>query len=152
MEETSVFENFELQLDQTIKKFLRETAKWAYLLSFLGFIAITVLLIFGIFGDAIFLATRTVLPGTGEMFDSYGSALSTFYLIGAAICFLPTYYLFRFALKTKTAFKNNDSEALKVSFGYLKSHYKFIAIFTLFIFILYGISIGLMIFNYLLAR
>ena len=38
MEENSVFEKFELQFDQTAKDFLRETAKWAYFLSIIGFV------------------------------------------------------------------------------------------------------------------
>ena len=38
--EKKAFENFELQLNESAKGFLKEAAKWAYFLSILGYIGI----------------------------------------------------------------------------------------------------------------
>lgn len=49
MEENSVFEKFELQLDQSAKDFLKETAKWAYFLSIVGFVGIGLIMLIAVF-------------------------------------------------------------------------------------------------------
>jgi hypothetical protein len=60
------------------------------------------------------------------------------------------YYLYQFASKAKAAFATDNNEQLNASFEYLKSHYKFLGIFTLVITILYalilvfGIIVGIM--------
>ena len=58
----------------------------------------------------------------------------------------------RVYLNLVQAFKENDSEALTKSFEYLKSHYKFIGIFTLSIMILYGLILVFAILGSLFAR
>jgi len=75
----------------------------------------------------------------GAMGGSFGVLIGVFYFALAAIYFFPVYYLNKFATNAKRAFRENDSEALTSSFEYLKSHYKFIGIFTLSIMILYGL-------------
>ena len=54
MEETSVFEKFELHLSQSAKDFLRETAKWAYIVSIIGFIGIAFLVLMALFAGTLF--------------------------------------------------------------------------------------------------
>ncbi|MWB94553.1 hypothetical protein GON26_09275 [Flavobacterium sp. GA093] len=139
MEETSVFEKFELQLNQSAKDFLKETAKWAYFLSIIGFVGIGFLIIAAIFAGAIFSTLGNTVPAMGAMGGSFGLMISVFYILFAAIYFFPVYYLFKFASNAKTAFKDNDSEALTNSFEYLKSHYKFLGIFTISILVIYGL-------------
>ena len=139
MEETSVFEKFELQLNQSAKDFLKETAKWAYFLSIIGFVGIGFLIIAAIFAGAIFSTLGNTVPAMGTMGGSFGLMISVFYILFAAIYFFPVYYLFKFASNAKTAFKDNDSEALTNSFEYLKSHYKFLGIFTISILVIYGL-------------
>jgi hypothetical protein len=50
--------------------------------------------------------------------------------------------LYQFASKAKAAFATDNNEQLNASFEYLKSHYKFIGIFTLVITILYSLILG----------
>lgn len=138
MEETSVFEKFELHLEQSAKEFLRETAKWAYILSIMGFIGIGLMVILALFSGVLF-STLGNIPGMSGMGGgSFGVFIGIFYFVIAAIYFFPVYYLNKFATNAKRAFRENDSAALTNSFEYLKSHYKFIGIFTLSIMILYG--------------
>ncbi|WP_269237448.1 hypothetical protein [Flavobacterium flavigenum] len=139
MEETSVFEKFELHLDESAKDFLKETAKWAYFLSILGFIGVAIMAVIALFAGTLFSTLGSTVPGMAMMGGSFGVMIGVFYFALAAIYFFPVYYLNKFATNAKRAFRENDSEALTNSFEYLKSHYKFIGIFTLSIMILYGL-------------
>lgn len=139
MEETSVFEKFELHLDESAKDFLKETAKWSYFLSIIGFIGIGFFVIIALFAGSIFSTMGSTVPGMGAMAGSFGIILSGIYLAIAAVYFLPVYYLNKFAVNAKRAFRENDSQALTNSFEYLKSHYKFIGIFMLSILVLYAL-------------
>ncbi|MFB9108050.1 hypothetical protein [Flavobacterium gyeonganense] len=139
MEETSVFEKFELHLDESAKGFLKETAKWAYFLSILGFIGVAIMAVIALFAGTLFSTLGSTVPGMGGMGGSFGVVIGVVYFALAAIYFFPVYYLNKFAANAKKAFRENDSEALTNSFEYLKSHYKFIGIFTLSIMILYGL-------------
>ncbi|MBZ4041911.1 hypothetical protein [Flavobacterium hibisci] len=139
MEETSVFEKFELHLDESAKDFLKETAKWAYFLSILGFIGVAIMAVIALFAGTLFSTLGSTVPGMGGMGGSFGVVIGVIYFALAAIYFFPVYYLNKFAANAKKAFRENDSEALTNSFEYLKSHYKFIGIFTLSIMILYGL-------------
>lgn len=152
MEETSVFEKFEMQLDSTAKDFLREATKWAYFLAIMGFIGIAFLVIIAIFAGAIFSTMASTVPGMGIYGGSFGAIISFVYLLLAVLYFFPVYYLFKFASNGKRAFRESDSEALTASFGYLKSHYKFVGIFTIILLSLYGLIIVFAALGGLLAR
>lgn len=152
MEETSVFEKFELHLDESAKDFLKETAKWAYFLSILGYIGIGLIVVIALFAGAIFSTLGSTVPGMGAMGASFGVMMGVFYFVIAAIYFFPVYYLNKFGVNAKRAFRENDSEALTNSFEYLKSHYKFIGIFTLSIMILYGLILVFAVLGALFAR
>lgn len=152
MEETSVFEKFELHLDESAKDFLKETAKWAYFLSILGFIGVGFFVIIAIFAGTIFSTLGSTMPGMGAYGGSFGVVMSVMYLVLAAVYFFPVYYLFKFSSNAKKAFRENDSEALTTSFGYLKSHYKFIGILMVAMLVLYGLFFVLAMFGALLGR
>jgi len=139
MEEISAFEKFELQLDSTAKDFLKETAKWAYFLSIIGFIGIGFLLLFAIFAGTIFSTMGSSMPGMGAYGSSFGAAIGAVYFVMAALYFFPVYYLFKFSSNAKKAFRDNDSVALTESFGYLKSHYKFFGILMIILLAIYAL-------------
>ena len=136
MEEHSVIESFEMKLSESAKDFLKETAKWAYFLSILGFIGIGFIIFAALFASTLFSAMEN-MPLMGAMGPSFGIVMSVVYLIIAALYFFPVYYLKRFASYAKAAIKENNSEKLTVSLKYLKSHYKFIGIMTLVVFSMY---------------
>ncbi|SHM16807.1 hypothetical protein [Flavobacterium chilense] len=152
MEETSVFEKFELQLDQTAKDFLKETAKWAYFLSILGFVGIGLMVLLAVFAGSIFGAMGAMPGMRGMGGGSFGALIGVFYFFIAALYFFPVYYLNKFATNAKKAFRENDTEALTTSLGYLKSHYKFVGILMLSILVLYALIFVLGIFGALLGR
>lgn len=152
MEETSAFEKFELQLDSTAKDFVKEIAKWAYFLSIIGFIGIGLLLLIAVFAGTIFSAMGSTMPGMGAYGGSFGAAMGAVYFLMAAFYFFPVYYLFKFSSNAKRAFRDNDSEALTSSLGYLKSHYKFIGILMIVLLAIYALVFVFAILGGLMAR
>ncbi|TDD97388.1 hypothetical protein [Flavobacterium cellulosilyticum] len=139
--EESLIDNFELQLNESAKGFLKETAKWAYFLSILGFIGVGLMVVLAVFAGTIFGVIGHMMPGMGMFGSGIGIVISIFYLLIAALYFFPVYYLYKFASNAKKAFLNIDSELLSTSFKYLKSHYKFIGIMMISIMCLYGLII-----------
>ena len=111
-----------MELNQQSKDFLNEAAKWATILSIIGFISIGLLVIMS-FSIGSILAT---LP-TSDLGVS-AQVLSIVYLIIAGIYFIPIYFLFQFGIKTKKAIAENDTDLLTFGLKKLKSHYKFIGI------------------------
>lgn len=137
MEEHSVIESYEMKLSESAKDFLKETAKWAYFLSILGYIGIGFVVFTALFVGSLFSAMDKMNPAMGAMGSSFGIVMTFVYFLIAVLYFFPVYYLNKFASNAKAAFKNNDSETLTISLKYLKSHYKYIGIMTLVVFSLY---------------
>ncbi len=143
MEQKSAFESFELDVNQEIKGYLNETSKWSYFLSIMGFIAIGFMLLGGI-GIAFVGSDLGESDGTYQIGYAFGGAL--FYIVIAVVYLFPVLYLFRFSKSMKNALRNNNNEAFIEAFKNLKSHYKFIAIFTiaiiaLYIIIIFGVAV-----------
>lgn len=137
MEEQSVIKNFEMKFNESAKDFLKETAKWAYFLSVLGYIGIGFIVLIALFAGTLFSAMGRMNSMLGYAGPSFGLLITFFYLVLAAIYFFPVYYLNKFASNAKTALRESDSEALATSLGYLKSHYKYIGIMMVIVFSIY---------------
>ena len=135
MEEKSAFENFELNLPPIILGFLKETSTWTYILSIIGFFGIALMVMAGI----IFIVTLGNMPG-GNPYESLGIDISYFgiiYIALGVIYFLPVFYLFNFSRRMKLALSLNNKEVLSAAFSSLKSHYKYLGVFTIVIISLY---------------
>ncbi len=123
-----------LSVDQEIKEFILQIAKWAKFLSIVGFVMIGLMLLGGIsimsVGSAVskFSRTPTVLPM---------ASLGLIYFVGAVIYFFPVYYLFKAAVGLKTGVNSDNQTNFRSGFKYLKSHYKFIGISTIVVLSLY---------------
>ena len=125
----------ELKLTSEAKSYLKETAKWAFFLSIVGFVGIAFLVIFALFATTIFGG----IPQTAEIPFDLGKFIAILYLILAAIYLFPVYYLMQFANKMKAALSLKEDEILTASFEMLKSHYKFLGVFTIIILSLYAL-------------
>lgn len=135
MEEKSAFETFELNLPPAILGFLKETSTWTYFLSILGFIGIGLMILGGLF----FSLALNLMPG-GNPYAGLGVDMSYFgmiYVVIALFYFFPILYLFNFSRKMKSALSSNNNDELTAAFSNLKSHYKFIGIFTIVIISIY---------------
>ncbi|PQJ82963.1 hypothetical protein BTO16_03915 [Polaribacter glomeratus] len=123
----------QLTLNSNAKSFLKETAKWAFFLSIMGFIGIGFLVILAIFSNIIFSA----IPQAKLVPFDLGFAMTILYLLFAVLYFFPVYYLMQFSTKMKKALATKNDETLAESFKVLKSHYKFIGVFTIIAMSLY---------------
>lgn len=141
MEETttSVFSDF--RLTDEANSYLKETAKWAYFLSILGFVGIGFIVLIALFFGTIFSKLDSFGGNSSTIPMMAGSFITVLYLIIAVIYFFPVYYLFQFSSKAKTALSNENQEQLTECFQYLKSHYKFMGIMALIMISLYGVII-----------
>lgn len=105
--------------------FLTQTRKWVNFLAILGFVAIGLMVISGLF----FGTMMGAMMGDTGMAAVGGSAFfGLFYIIVALIYFFPVMYLYKFGTKLKTALATRDSISLEQAFENLKSHYKFVGI------------------------
>ena len=111
-----------MELNQQSKEFLHEAAKWATILSIIGFISIGLLIIMSFSIGSIMASLPTNNLGISSQL------ISMVYLIIAGVYFIPVYFLFQFGVKTKKAIADNDTDLLTFGLKKLKSHYKFIGI------------------------
>ena len=132
-EEKSPLE-IELELNAEAKKFLLSSAKWANIISILSFVFIAFLLFFTLSTSAIF---SEQIDAEDRAFSAWGA--TSFYLFTAFLYFLPTYFLFRFSMKTKLAIQSRDDMLLAGGMKALKSSFMIIAILMIILGILYAL-------------
>lgn len=136
MEQKSAFESFELEVGNEIKDFLKEISSWGYFLSIVGFIGIGLLVLLGI----VFMASMSNNAFGGNPYQGIGLPMSyfgLFYIFIALVYFFPVLYLFNFSKKMKTALQSRNNAEFVSAFSNLKSHYKFMGIFTIIIISIY---------------
>lgn len=126
-----------LAINEDIKSLLKETGKWAYFLSIIGFIGLGFFIILALFAG-------TIITLLGSTFADLGviptGIFSFMYLAFALVYFFPLYYLYNFGKKIRNAIETNDQLTLNESLSSLKSHYKFIGILTLITVITYTVT------------
>ncbi|WP_233269906.1 DUF5362 family protein [Polaribacter sp. L3A8] len=126
----------QLTITSAAKSFLKETAKWAKFLSIMGFILIGLMLVFAIFSTTIFELAAQMQPNIPK---GLGATMTATYLVLSVVYFFPVYYLLQFSMKMKKALATKSDETLTKSFEMLKSHYKFIGVFTIITLSLYAL-------------
>jgi hypothetical protein len=119
---------------------LNEIRKWAYFLAILGFVGIGFLVIAS-------LSIGTILNQLGDNNLPFPSSMfGGIYFVIAVLYFFPIYYLYKFSTNMKEALLNDDEDSGSIAFRNLKSHYKFIGIFTIVmmsIYLLAGVGFAL---------
>lgn len=135
MENEKQTENYENQLTTAAVGFLQESAKWSKFMAIIGFIGIGLMVLVSLFMaigfSAMGASTMPELPFPMSVF-------SIIYVLFAAIYFFPVYYLYQYATKTSAALHSKNKQLLTDGLENLKSHHKFLGIFTLIIISLYG--------------
>ena len=129
-------EKTELVISETSETYLAEIKKWANFLAIMGFVGVGFMVLAAIFITVVF----SIIPDEQNMFPFPASLLGVIYLIMAVVYFFPARYLYMFSTKMKYALLNKDNDFLETSFGYLKSHYKFIGILVIVMLTLYPIA------------
>ena len=130
-------ETFENQLTISAVGFLRESAKWCKFMAIVGFVGVGLMVLAALFILIGFSAFDSISEATNFPFPIAG--FSVLYLIIAAIYFFPIYYLYQYAVKIPAALHLKNNQLLADGFENLKSHHKFLGIFTLVILSLYAL-------------
>lgn len=138
MEDNLHVENGEnLVIDWRSKEFLKETAKWTKFLSILGFVGIGLMVL----GSLVMLFAPSSLMSNGDFPFGGKIFMMLLYLAFAVLYYFPISYLYQFSENTKKAIENNDNNAIRDAFEFLKSHYKFMGILTIILLAFYAIII-----------
>ncbi len=120
-------------INDEMKSYLSEIAKWAKFLSIVGFIIIGFIVVAA-------LAVLAVGSSFGSFMYGIGSGVIAFiYLLFAALYFFPVYYLYQSSQSIKKGLRDEDEVMLTTGFSNLKSHFKFIGILTIIVISLYAL-------------
>ena len=133
MMENPITQLEQLTLNNASRSFLKETAKWTYFLSIVGFVFVGLMVLVSFFAGALF----SNLPNSEAMPFNFGPFMTIIYLVMALVYFFPILYLFKFSTKMKIALQSKIDEDLAVALENLKSHYKFVGVFTIIIISIY---------------
>ena len=138
MENNLHVENGEnLIIDWRSKEFLKETAKWTKFLAILGFVGIGLMVL----GSLVMIFVPSSLMSNGDFPFGGKIFMMLLYLAFAVLYYFPISYLYQFSENTKKAIENNDNNAIRDAFEFLKSHYKFMGILTIILLAFYAIII-----------
>ena len=127
----------DLQVNDIVKDYLLETAKWAKLIAIVGFVSLGLMVIMGLFMGTIMGTLAAMSPEAAEISGLGGGFFAILYIGMALIYFFPIKYLYDFSSKVKKAIQITDQNLFNEAMMKLKSHYKFIGILMLIMIILY---------------
>lgn len=128
-----------LSINEDIKLYLKEIAKWSKFLAIIGYIGVGFMVLLALF----MLFGMSALAGMLEALPM--SLMGIFYLLFALLYYFPVNYLNNFANKTKRALLNSDQDEITLGFKNLKSLFKFMGIVTIIILSLYALFIVVLI-------
>ena len=111
--------------------YLQKIAKWTTFFSVAGFVFIGLMVLLGL---VLTTFMSTIFAATGKPFMAY---LGFIYVTIALVYIMPVIYLYRFSTLAKRAIINSDSVEIMNALSNLKSHFKFVGIFTIVIFSMY---------------
>lgn len=136
-------EIFSLNVDETAKAHLLETARWSKFLAVLSMILTIVLFVFIIISLTLSSSTLGALGSTGSAMVGLASAVVGL-LFFAAIYFYPIWALFKFAKLTKSGILTANQQEFNEGLRFQKGLYKYIGILTIIVLALYGILLAIM--------
>jgi len=126
-----------LQVNDVVKDYLLETAKWAKLLAIVGFVSLGLMVIMGLSMGTIMGNLAAMTPEAAEISGLGVGFFAILYIGMALIYFVPIKYLYDFSSKVKKAIQITDQNLFNEAMMKLKSHYKCIGILMLIMIILY---------------
>ena len=132
-------ESNDLLMSESAKNHLRIAANWVYVISIIG-LTIVIGGIIHEFYDSMSLSQWDDVPTGGGVGYALIGAMTQILLLIGIVCFFPLYYLYKFSLNVRIAFRDDDSEALEDSFRYLKLHYIAIGISPLCVFLYFLVA------------
>ncbi|MGN6568543.1 MAG: DUF5362 family protein [Flavipsychrobacter sp.] len=132
-------ENNQLAIDHVGKAYLLETVRWTKFMAILGFIAIGLLFLLGLF--LITLMPSMSMPNGYGGRGITGALRGITFIIFTVLYFYPVFALSKFSSNMKTAINGNSQTHLNDALRYQKSMYKYIGILTIIVLIFYALII-----------
>ncbi|MFH0842423.1 MAG: DUF5362 family protein [Bacteroidota bacterium] len=130
-------EKLKIELEIETLRDLDRTRRWTMFLAILGFIAIGVLLIVGIF-TGIFLS----IFNKGDTSTSYPGWLVCIIIISTSVInFFPMLYIFRFSKFISGVAKSHDKEELKKAFKNLRSYFTYVGVVVIVALVVYVVTL-----------
>lgn len=130
----------QLTLNSNSKSFLREISKWTFFFAILGFLSSAFLIIAAILIVTIYASMFEAL-GQQQGIPFLGFLGAAIYAVSGILYVIPIWYLFQFSRKMKLAIATKNDDTLADAFMMLKSHFKFIGVFTIIVISLYVLLI-----------
>ncbi|NOY50920.1 MAG: hypothetical protein GXO88_10215 [Chlorobi bacterium] len=125
-------ETRELTVNQRTKKYLNQIRNWAMFFAVLGFVGIGIMVVAGLFVSTIFSTMSS-----GESMPDGFQYIGLIYVVLAMVYLPPLIYLLKFSTKMQKAVYEIDNFSFEDAFKNLKSHFKFMGIFTIVMLVLY---------------
>ena len=126
-------------LNLATKQELLGTTKWAKFLAIIGFIFSGLIVVMAFSVGSIFNNLSTI--NGGQMPPIPTAGFTVIYLILGLVYFVPSWFLFQFAKRTKLALLNNVEENLTEGVANLRRCFKFMGILTIILLALYALII-----------
>ena len=126
----------DMRITDRMKSMIAEIAKWAKLLSIIGFIGIGLMVIAGLFAGSM-LASMSSMGGGPAM---GGGFFTVIYLLVAALYFFPILYLYQFATGAQKALASGSESDIEMAFDSLRKHYRFLGILMIVILSIYALA------------
>ena len=120
----------DLTIDDVAISHLKECLIWGKFLGIMGFVYSGVIAVSGIFTGIIFSGIWNI-HSRRNIRIMEGGVILLIYLMGAAIIFFMSLYLFRFVKKMQTAVSTNNQEDLSDAFRNLKLYLRFAGIISI---------------------
>lgn len=115
----------ELVIDAEAHQHLFETVKWAKFLGIVGFVLSGIIVLIAFFAGSMIGNMSSMQPGfPAESAGGLGVMISIMYLVGAAINFALSLFMYRFATKTKQALLSTDQVTFNQGLHNLKLLYR----------------------------
>jgi uncharacterized membrane protein len=121
----------ELQFDNTAQVLLRDSARWAKLLSICGFILCGLFILIGIFSSFVFSNVATNPYDRTNMAGIMRGFIAAIYVAMAVLYFFPFLFLYRFSNRMQSALRSNDQQTLINSLGNLRAYFRFVGILVI---------------------
>ena len=136
--EDNVYAGDSLSVDNEMKGFLLEIAKWAKFIAIVGFVLLGLMLLGGL---SVMAMGSSLSRLSGQSTLVPFAFMGFLYLIMAVVYFFPILYLYRSAVGLKNGINSNNQETFKNGIQNLKSHYKFIGILMIVVLSFYVLVI-----------
>lgn len=131
---------FHLEVDNTAKAYMLETARWAKFLAILSFIGMGILIAAGFYMSTM-SSQLAAAYGNNPMMETMGPIMMVMYILIVAIYFYPVFALLKFSNLIKPAIQSANQQQFNNAFRYMKNMFKYIGIITIIILCLYGVVI-----------